>query len=204
MVCCCRGNEATVAKSCFLTATSAAAAGLVRCHKAIDLSCSTWRRPRESKNLPLHTNQRRDVFFRKHPMPRSRSPITLYLLGPFHIQNQVIISKARHSCNGPGGILSAVKADKGKALKGSDKVVKKRGTPFCLQLVQNLPGLEQSKSFPHHALISSSPLTQIINCFPSPWIGQWFCPWPSRFGIWTQTGGRVPEDQSLGCPLISW
>ncbi|ETE64814.1 hypothetical protein L345_09420, partial [Ophiophagus hannah] len=56
-----------------------------------------------------------------------RLDIRLHFLGfcPFFllqvVQDQVIIAKARHACNSPGSILTAVEADEGKALKESNR-----------------------------------------------------------------------------------
>ncbi len=40
-----------------------------------------------------------------------------YSLGPFNIENKMIISKSWHSCNGSGCILPTVETDKGKSLQ---------------------------------------------------------------------------------------
>lgn len=42
-----------------------------------------------------------------------------HLLGPFNIENKMIISKSWHSCNGSGCILPTVETDKGEALHES-------------------------------------------------------------------------------------
>lgn len=50
-----------------------------------------------------------------------KCPKKSYLLGPFHIQDQVIVAKARDPCNGPCSILSAVETDESKTLNGGNK-----------------------------------------------------------------------------------
>lgn len=38
------------------------------------------------------------------------------LLGPFDIEDEMVVAKARHPCNGAGSIFPTVKADKSKTL----------------------------------------------------------------------------------------
>lgn len=47
---------------------------------------------------------------------------SVYLLGPFHFKNEMIIAKARHTVNSPGCIFSAMEVDESKALRKVKKV----------------------------------------------------------------------------------
>lgn len=40
----------------------------------------------------------------------------LYSLGPFHVEDQVVIAETRHPSDGTGRVLAAVEADEGKTL----------------------------------------------------------------------------------------
>lgn len=46
-----------------------------------------------------------------------------HLLGPFNIENKMIISKSWHSCDGSGCILPTVKTDEGESLQGEKKFI---------------------------------------------------------------------------------
>ncbi len=41
----------------------------------------------------------------------------LYLLGPFHFENKMIVAETGHSCDGLGRILTPVEVDKGETLQ---------------------------------------------------------------------------------------
>lgn len=102
------------------------------------------------------------------------------LLGPFNIEDEVVIAKARHPCNGTSGILPAVEADKSKTLgAGADSQAGIRTGP----------------------LLSSHPLPRPAH---PPWTGQWSCPWPNICERWSQKAGRVPGGQSPACPQTGW
>lgn len=40
-----------------------------------------------------------------------------YSLGPFNIEDEMVVTESRHPCDGPGCILAAVETDEGKALQ---------------------------------------------------------------------------------------
>lgn len=55
-------------------------------------------------------------------MPPSTLP---YSLGPFHVEDQVVVAETRHPGDGTGRILAAVEADEGKTL--GEKKMRERG-----------------------------------------------------------------------------
>lgn len=54
-----------------------------------------------------------------------------HLLGPFNIENKMIISKSWHSCDGSGCILPTVETDKGESLQGEKKFINDTTESFC-------------------------------------------------------------------------
>lgn len=50
------------------------------------------------------------------------------LLGPFHVENEMIVAKAGHTSDGSGSILTPVEADESKALKCEGKQKKTKPT----------------------------------------------------------------------------